>query len=154
MNWPDASMHEARITVRVIFGICVGHRGPWGAQRGQSSVTIRTAVWQPTYLSIPSCICLPVTLPSRMLIVLTSVFSETNFFRSVYKPNVIKWSCVPDIVKKCRHTFNIVINSNSSGHRSFSVFVVSIIPPLFRIYWRVTRGMGEGPVSDRSSTGT
>jgi len=68
-------MHEERITTHVIFGICVGQRGPWGSERGQSSVTIRRAVpaveravcilrhWysltvrQPT----PSRVCLPIS---------------------------------------------------------------------------------------------
>lgn len=44
MNWPDAPMHEARITTHLIFGICVGQPDPRGSQRGQSSVTTKRAV--------------------------------------------------------------------------------------------------------------
>jgi hypothetical protein len=97
MNWPDAPMHEARITTHIIFGICVGQRDPWGSERGQSSVTTRRAVpaVAPAVCTYIAALVFPVWLLVRpplgvfvykslcsvgMLILVSSFPSDSNFF--------------------------------------------------------------------------
>jgi len=91
-------MHEERITTHVIFGICVGQRGPSGSERGQSSVTIRRAVpaveravcilrhWysltvrQPT----PSRVCLPIsTYRPECALFFRHFLQKREFFHAV-----------------------------------------------------------------------
>jgi hypothetical protein len=125
-------MKRVLLRARNFWHLC----GSAGALRGPARSILRyhQESGLPAHLPVQPFAYLPTShsVPSRMLIVLSSFFSDTNFFRSVYtlvhqlpwvrvilrRPVcVIKRNGVLDIVTKYRHTCNTVINSNSSSHQ-------------------------------------